>query len=596
MTVNFSNLDQCSHDIYSNDKKKRQEARSSLVSLFQSKVPRLNKNQRKTFPQFYQLWTLVNESLTNTFRFPQSNTLPSFVASSRPGYIMIMAHSPNLGQPDEVVQELVIKIKRLWNEAFCETKTDSIKTANKRAALVIGVNYCHSIDLAANKAFMQRIDSLQGNLHKVLGQQAPAIDLSRIQVMAFNWRLNWKKQGEDISQVEVKRFFRLINEIDSIRAGQILKEVMKDRSAVIPYQYIREEIKNHKQVHTFYSEMRRGNRARPLFLVNLDDDAVCYRTEQVGLFSHYDQLIADNENLEVASTGYYMVNENQPFIELASRADLVARVAICAIMANGAYLPEPNLIIKIASLEMLKTRISFLRKGSQRGGGLEYLGLLENLRLNKGDAEGKIIMGRHGPIITTQPPRATVPKHWQFEDALPSLIQKAKHLASLRAFCQSVLNPKKGFAASIARAMPTGAGSAKNTAQISAIYTAFDPIEYAKHIPSWQLCYLLIVEELIGMIDKKQKSPDHYFHYLQRAKKICRNSGVDASEENAVACLLETKVLAVMEAEKLLTIKLLSKTQFRQIWVAALNATSALFAFLSSKLNQEEFIYPANYS
>ena len=144
--------------------------------------------------------------------------------------------------------------------------------------------------------------------------------------------------------------------------------------------------------------------------------------------------------------------------------------------------------------------------------------------------------------------------------------------------------------------MPTGAGSAKNTAQISAIYTAFDPIEYAKHIPSWQLCYLLIVEELIGMIDKKQKSPDHYFHYLQRAKKICRNSGVDASEENAVACLLETKVLAVMEAEKLLTIKLLSKTQFRQIWVAALNATSALFAFLSSKLNQEEFIYPANYS
>lgn len=427
---------------------------------------------------------------------------------------------------------------------------------------------------------------------------AKKLNSTHTKITAFCWEPVWLNGKLSVPQKKVKRLFQLFADIKPKKTKGLLDELMLNKREITPFQRIRDEIKNSSEVRSFYKILKRVYANRPCMLGIVDDDAIRYRTKKNGLLSQYDQLIENFPHLEVASTGYYMTDPDEDFAELASRADLVARTAIAESLPNGVYLPEPNLFIKIDDKDAL-TKISFLRKGSDKGKGLEFLGLMENLGLNKGNVKGRVVMGKIGPILTSSP-RVKIPQH--MPAVLTSTkINNAKNLASLRIFCQSALNPKKGFAASVARATPTGTGSAKNTAKISKLYTAFDPIDYIKKTSNWHKIYDLFVENLLSMYKnmykKRKEEPAYEPNFKLRAKRIIAKTHEETDEKKLTAELLEEKFNDLCDARTELTEKPphLSKKQFRALLVAALNANLAVYTLLKSKIDEVPFIFPELY-
>lgn len=598
----YTQLDQYSRDLYSDDKPVRTLARQRLISLTNSfqKIPALTSAEKKSFPNWHKVSSLISGML-NEGEFPyQVDTtkagvisgyfdLPAqpqcshtdFESSTRPCYIVNMAHSPNL-KAAEPLQKLSRQINLLWNEGFGVDTAASQAEADNRLAVVVGINYCHSLDTPTNKR------------NKAYLAEATTLSTSHVYMKAFCWEPVWTKNGAQVSQKKVKRLFRLLADVDQDKASSIFKRLMQNKRDIIPFQRIRNEIKNDPHVVTLLTALRRGHLDRPSFLVSWDDDAVRLRTEEIGLFSHYDQLIAQNPDVEVATTGYYLTNPNEQFVEFASRADLIARVACAHVLPNGSYLPEPNLIIKIGQgTTRLKNRISFLRSGANNGKGLESIGLLENLGLMKGDVLGRVVIGRSGPLLTTQPFRATVPSHIP-KVLTPARINSAKNLASLRSFCQSSLNPKKGFAANVARAMPQGTGSQVNTAKISKLYTAFDPVEHVKTVPDWKVVYSPIIKALLDIYELRCNKPEHTINYTTRAQNIIANANLNESKKAAIVALLTNKSEDIWDARVGLVEggPKLTEAQFGILLQTTVNTTFTVYVYLESKIDQVAFAFP----
>lgn len=598
-------LEQYSKEIFSEAEASRQHARAMLIqhtASFQNPVI-LSDREKKLFPNWHRVSSQMNEMI-NRDNFPYSidtkkagkiikavdiPIIPlishaDFVNSNEPCYIVTMAHTPKLTL-EQPVEYLAQQINLLWNEGFGANAAASRAEAHNRLAIVVGINYCHSLDRQANR-----------RNRAYIAEAAGQVTNTHIKVCAFSWSPIWIGESGAVSERRVKRLFRLLSDANPGKAEQIFAKVMQDKVDVIPYQLIRNEIKNNGITASFYRQLKHGYPNRPNFLVSWDDDAVRLRTEDnLGLFSHYDLLIAQYPQLEVASTGYYMTNAGVDFIEFASRADLVARQAIAHTLPNGAYLPEPNLIIRISSLEALKNRISFLREGSDKGKGLEFLGLMKKLDLMKGDVRGRVVFGKIGPIVTSQPARAKAPAHMP-KVLTPARINNAENLASLRMFCQSVLNPKKGFAVSVARAMPVGTGDPANTALISKLYTAFDPIDYIKILPDWKLLYDDIVSTLINIYNAKFEYEHNdkilFPNFNVRAQRIIDANHLDQTKKEAIASLLKIKFQDIWNARRLITNGPLSETQFRSLFIAALNATEAVYTFLYCKIEEIDFEFP----
>lgn len=595
-------LEQYSRNILSDVKATRQHARAMLIQhtgSFQNAVV-LTAVQQANFPTWHKVSSQMQEmiadesfpysidtkkagTLVGTFDVPVNPPIShtDFTNSNQPCYIVTMAHTPRLSL-NEPIQHLASQIDLLWNEGFGANAAASQTEADNRLAVVVGINYCHSLDAQANRRNRQYITNAAANLTG-----------SHVKMCAFNWQPVWTGETGQVAQKKVKRLFRLLSDANPGKAQRVFAKVMADKSEIIPFQHIRNEIKNNPVTASFYTHLKHGHANRLSFLVSWDDDAVRLRTEDnLGLFSHYDQLIAQNPNLKVASTGYFMSNAQQAFIEFASRVDMVARQAIAHTLPNGAYLPEPNLIIKIASLEHLRNRISFLRNGPDKGKGLEFLGLLENLHLMKGDVRGQVVLGKKGPLQTSQPARATVPQHMP-QVLTPARINNAKNLASLRMFCQSVLNPKKGFAGSVARAMPTGTGSATNTAKISKLYTAFDLVDYIKSIPDWKTVYSEVVDTLVSMYNAKVQNPNLNPNYNVRAQGIIDRTHHDNTKKPGLVTLLQNKFQDIWNARDLIDNGPLTEAQFRSLFIAARNANKAVYTFISSRIDQVPFVFPA---
>ena len=595
--IPHAQLETYSQNIYSDDKETRKSAREQIIrhtASFRTRVV-LTREQREEFPNWHtvssQIRTMIasetfpyeirssrageiNSNFTNDGFPPISHS--DFSNSNVPCYIVTMAHAPKLHLPNPL-NHIIDQINLLWNEGFGADSAASQIEAGKRLAVVVGINYCHSLDATENKRYKQYIDDAFRRL-----------STPHVRIAAFNWSPVWMDGKKIIPQQRVKRLYRLLADAKPNKSKKIFNNLMREKSDFIPYQRIRNEIIRNDATTSFYAQMTRGHRRRPSFLVSWDDDAVRLRTEDMGIFSHYDQLIAQNPNVKVASTGYYMANEQNGYIELASRADLVARQAIAHTLPNGSYLSEVNIIIKISNPEDLKHKISFLREGHSKGKGLEFLGLLENLQLAKGNVNGRVVLGKKGAIQTFQPSRAKAA-------CIPAAFTPMwidTHLASLRTFCQTVLNPKKGFAASVARALPAGMGTAHNTAKISKIYTAFDPIDYSKSVTSWKRIYFVICNTLVKIYNKKIENENSNPHFHSKAKKIVDENNLDPLEKPAIKALLTNKIADIWDSRSLETSGALNGDQFQKLLIAAINTNTAVYSYLTSRINQTPFVFP----
>lgn len=546
-------LDKYCDNIFSDDKAKRKKGRASIIKHIEDfkKPYELNEKEKNSLSAYYSISHAVNFFLKqNEFCFKideKKAGLPIIenqkpkggkhtylpLNSDKPTYFVNMPHLADGGQILEKQLDL------LFSEGFGQNEEESKQEAKERLQVFVGVNYCHSINHLVNKTKKKYIEDLLAKENR-----------PNVSYHIFSWCPSWTCSTEIADKFlhphGVKRVFRLLQEIDGKKAATIYERLIKEK--VVPYQHIRQEIKKSDVFEDFFKKFRQNNEKRPAYLVTVDDDAVRLRTNKLGLFSHYDKLIKDNPELEVATTGYYMVHPEDKYVEIASRINLIARINIASLRPNGAYLPEPNMIIKIPKGSELPFEISFLRIKEEYGKSLESIGLLESLNLMKGNVVKKIIFGGEGAIQTSVSPNVKLGIEYNINR---KNFFKFHNLKIFRTFSQSAINPIFGFSANILRTFPNGSNLAEYRTEVANIYKSFDPIECAKaNIDFWPESYPLISKAIY---------------------KFSKNDDLDEFSED-VTKFINEKVDILLDAKKLLIestkfdkqdVKLIVRTSFR---------------------------------
>lgn len=556
----FLECELLSKSILSDDRTTRKKSRITLINLLRNYPNgQFTADQTVKYPNFNFLSYAINGFIKNNeFIFKVKDEAGSILEkgkerkcgihtnppddSNLPIYLVTMPHlATNKG--------LETQIKLIFEEVFLSTKEESLAEAKKRLHLFIGVNYCYDLDPVKNKVNKQIIrDLFQKNVR------------DNVSIESFCWSRNWTytyevpKKDKEVPQETVKRVFRLLHEIDSVKAANIYNEVMKTK--VNPLQACRDEIIHSPSFMHVFNACRSLKIDRTLFLATVDDDAVALRTAGVGLYSQYDKLIQSYPNLEAASTGYYMFDPLNKFVEIGSLSNFIARYATGLLRANASYLPEPNAIFKIPSGKVLSLKLSFMREDNK--GNLESIGMLENLGLMKGDVQGRVVFGGHGPLHTGVSPNVKIPSHLLNINTV-DVFKLPKNLSSLRSFSQTALKPLQGFATNLLRTCPAGSNTALTRPSVSSVYTAFDPIDYAKVLP---LIWLDVYPSVFAQVFEMYNTNDYAIYsdpikyktiFNEKAEKIIKEFNLDIKFTQAIASLISDKFVSLFKAKINLT-------------------------------------------
>lgn len=549
----LSQLEKMSEAVFSDHKAKRQKGRDQVlknINYFKTSQ-NLRRSEKEKYSEFNFLAYAVHEFVQNnqfifeinpkkveeipekgkerfdgTHKFPKED-------SKEPVYFVMMPHLVG-GK-----QDLNEQINLIFNESFGTNKTESKEIAKTRMHLFVGMNYCHSINHLENK---KKKEILAKTTHH---ENQPNLSLH-----AFRWNPLWKYSDSEIkdkiSQKTVKRLFRLLQEIDDSKASKIYKEVMKEK--VVPYQYIREEIRDGKHLNQLFKEFRKRDIQRLCCLATVDNDAKKLRTDEIGLFSYYDKLLKDHKNLKVASTGYVMRDPKNDFVEIASRLNLVGRIALAKAIPNAVYYPEPNMIIKVPKGKEIPLEISFVRSKENKGKSLESIGLLENMHLMKGKVVSSLIFGSRGAIQTAVSPNVDITdKNLGEIDIIEFL--NSKNIKSLRDFSQSILNPLNGFAKNVGRTYPTGAGSGKPTSLISSVFTSLDLIDYKKVIQDLSLeAWRSIMCAILASYETEDKNTREKI-IETKVQRMVKKNKIDKADKNRVSRLIKSKCKILLDTK-----------------------------------------------
>jgi hypothetical protein len=622
MQIDYSRYDRYSENIFSDDKDTRKKYRIKIINHKKDflKVPDFSKEHIKEYPSFYIVSKAINEFVKEKFIFAIKETpgvilkskipvkyvqgikrtLP--VDSNEPTFLVTMPHLAN-GKND-----LDKQIDLLFREGFGATDKESRVIAKNRLHVFAGVNYCHSLDPKINRAKQAYINDLL---------QKPAVD--NVTLEAFRWEPQWsyihpkveKKNSKSkskekikisylnptckkaVPQCTVKRLFRLLQEMDDKKSKIVFKSLMKNK--VIPYQGIRERIKDSKFIASFLNTFRANRYNRPCYLLICDDDAVRLRTYKIGLFSQYILLINQHPNLKVATTGYYMADKKNKSVLFMSLANETGRYAAAQVRANSAYPSEVNLLIKIPDGKKMSEKISCIRSGNKAN--LESIGFLEHLGLMKGDVEGQVIYGMTGPIQTGVSPNVNIPKHLKNVNLTKQSFLQSKNLTSLRSFSQSMLNPLDGFAASVLRSYPTGSGARPVKTSLSEIYKSLDPIEYSKSIEDiWLEASPSISKAILKNYNSKYfeilsdaKTFDELF--ATQAKNIRKNLNIENKYQKPITNLIKDKSISICKAiENLANTNLFDDDDLNELISIAKNVNEMVIGYLRIQIDKTNYI------
>ena len=589
-----------SQNILSDDRSVRKNSRIALINLFKDykKGQTITVDQQVKYPWFNFICMAINKFIDENeliFKVEKEKEAGSILEkgkerkcgihtspledSNLPIYLVTMPHLA-------MREGLETQIKLIFEEGFLSTREESIAEAKKRLHLFIGINYCYDLDPLKNKANKKIIrDLFQKNVE------------DNVSIESFCWSRNWTyayevpKNTPKVTQTLVKRVFRLLHEIDSVKAANIYNKVMKTK--VNPLQACRDEIIHSPSFMHVFKACRSLKIDRTLFLATVDDDAVALRTAVVGLYSQYDQLIQRYPNLEAASTGYYMFDPLNKFVEIGSVSNFIARYATGLLRANGSYLPEPNAIFKITSGKVLSSKLSFMRKDNK--GSLESIGMLENLGLMKGDVQGRVVFGGHGPLHTGVSPNVKIPSHLLNINTV-DVFKNPKNLSSLRSFSQSSLHPLNGFTTNILRTCPEGSNYGKTKSFVSSIYTAFDPIDYAVDL---QEIWLDVFPAVFDQVFDMYKSNDHAIYsdpemhkevFKKRAEKIVIELNLDKKLTQSIASLIRKKFVSLFEAKlNLATNRHITADDIELFVKLSRNINMNVYKYLRSQIMNEPF-------
>lgn len=379
----------------------------------------------------------------------------------KPAYIVMM---PFLAKDlNDKYTKLLENIKLIMEQSFEEKTDQSSKESSRRIAVVIGYNRSVSLDEKINTKFKDYLKKI------------PKFSEISVNIFGFQWEPDWggKKTINfgKFKLTEKEKAYKLIKIVNPNAAKKLLTEIEQSVNfkKQIPYQRIRELIKNHYFSERIVNQIRENNHLRPIYLSLLDDDIKKLRTEKIGLFSQYEILIENFQNNNnnqlphVLTTGYCADDSQSDSVKIVIKYDMIKRKIMASILPLGPYYPEPNVIFLLQFNASLKD-YSFIGKGSR----LESRRFIQN-GLRKALIDPKKIIFSNIGSVSIDVSRLLSKK------ILNCKIEPTKQmLSALHGISQTHAFPKE-WADNLYVALPkVGGPTTETTPLLMKIYTTFD--------------------------------------------------------------------------------------------------------------------------
>jgi len=369
-----------------------------------------------------------------TFR-PQNKMtfLPIVKQDSKPLYVVNipMTHLP--GQ--EGYQHFKKLASLLKNESFGKNAKQSQKTIKRQLSLVIGVNQIRSLDSAKNRTFLKYMSNF------------PKIEDIACRIFGFFWHPFWEKTEKAKGKIYPCEKAFLLLKLLSKKKAETLRRTYESSDSLnpdirtqIPFQLIREKIKNSIDTTSLVQHFHDKTAKSPIYFGVMDADCIHLRTNE-GLFSRFDKAIASHNIPSVISLGYSVADDERVLIRLGVTIDMKVREAMTSVFPYGAYFPEPGSLFCIRRPHQITSSLSLLTfKGP--GSGLENRRLIQSGLSKKIFDQNTCFLADRG-VTTRTPSRMKTKKNGKVEDLSSKVIKQKQYLKSLRDVSQTHATPKQ---------------------------------------------------------------------------------------------------------------------------------------------------------
>jgi hypothetical protein len=350
---------------------------------------------------------------------------------SRPLFVVNIPMAYRVGSEGNLAN-LKNRLSILTKEAYGKTAAASTAEVKKQVAVVIGINQFESIDPSINrkfKSFIASIPHIAGVAHRIIG---------------FFWKPVWAKVTKG-SIYPLSKAYLLLKALSSASALAVQNKFEMPNGlhprlvSQIPYQAIRETIKNSEQTRAMVKKAETLAPAAPIYFTVMDADFIALITSS-NLFERLQAAILANDLPSVVSLGYQATPDSLPLIRLAIRMDMLVREALTSVFPYGSYFPEPctGFLARKPYEGSFLHRLSFMGAGR----GLENRRLIESGR-SKELFDDNTVMIADGGVTTTIPSRMLTLKNQRFTELTVAQLKSKQCLQALRAISQTHATPKQ---------------------------------------------------------------------------------------------------------------------------------------------------------
>ncbi|MBN9412658.1 MAG: hypothetical protein J0H12_01860 [Candidatus Paracaedimonas acanthamoebae] len=265
---------------------------------------------------------------------------------------------------------------------------------------VIGLNRPRSLSTRLNNVLFQEMAASKNLSDPILEPY-----YSRF---AFFWNYRWfDKKDNCVPYQQVRKFYKQLKRKSPKKAKVFRK--MTEQKTLVPYQGLREYVKNHASTKHFITEFRGKSPSSRIYLSLLDSDTLNFNS----IFSSYLRIIKQNpQAITAMTTGYIFqgngYDEDYPF-HIASEIDRKIRVSVARHLPLGVYYPEPNLCILVPTGHKTLPE-SFI--DPKLNGACESVALLRSVKKRTGTL---FVFADDNPLVTTVPERARLTKSHKTE-------------------------------------------------------------------------------------------------------------------------------------------------------------------------------------
>lgn len=459
-------------------------------------------------------------------------------------------------------------INSIENEAFHTCAEHSLQEIGARVGMVIGLNTFYSMDSGRNESFREYVISLS----KTLTSRQLAVKIAPF--FWSPWKINHAAY-ECLTKVSLYRGMRkkanpvaffesLLPPVD--KCYMLAKSYLIHREALyatrktpalfdymleiekyfgndrqhpldstIPYQEIRTTILHSPDLKMFSEIFRNNVPHYPQYVVSMDADFVSLKTDTLGLFSHYDQIVFEHHSKkqrypQVMSTGYAApTTENMGIITKGIELDRKIRYAISKTLPSAVYFPEPNFGFIIPPYLSLKS-FSFM-KGHRSSMKAESRQLIQAAIKDKLIEPSDMVFCNKGAIQTTIDSEWRTKTVSKYGNLSKAQIYSKDVIPALRGVHQSFADPQI-WAHNIYGALEkTISGHMLNAiAPMKEIRKALNPFEFAEDMrPQFGAYSTAVLEKSLSFMDS-------YFSYMKLALACSPYRPNKYSREFAMAC------------------------------------------------------------